>query len=232
MRTACRNRQCRGQGNREWGRSRRIRSARACFSPCPGRVNYCAKCGSPLVEGAQFCPQCGASVGTATPSQPVRGNRWWIVPSVLVGVVALAWLLLARMPFGTSDEPPARPQVDTVAEAPAPAPSATIVEVPPDAIETRNETQKGKPRAQTRLEISPSDAEAILRHYVTASDYYRVKGECLRINNRGYRNVGYTLEIWNACEPDGASRMLGSWRVDAKTREVFRRRDDGRYLRP
>lgn len=192
------------------------------------------------------------------------------MPSVLVGIVALAWLVLAGMPFGTSDEAPAKPQFDTVAEAPASAPPATIVEVPPDdahggtlpsaiteptiASEGSSpqtspavETQKGKTRPQdeqpippapssgrTRapLEISPSDAEGILRNYVTATDYYRVKDACLRINNRGYKNVGYTLEIWNVCEPDGASRMLGSWRIDAKTREVFRRRDDGRYLRP
>lgn len=201
----------------------------------------------------------------AIPSRPGRGSRWWIVPSVLVGVVVVAWLLLAGMPFGKSDKPPARPQVDTVAEAPAPAPapSSTIVEVPPDQdvggappvaipeptitaerssppTSRAAETQKGKTRPQapaparasTQLEISPSDAEAILHQYVTVTDYYRVKDECLRVNNRGYRNVGYTLEIWNACEPGGGSRMLGSWRVDAKTREVFRRRDDGRYLRP
>ena len=30
----------------------------------------------------------------------------------------------------------------------------------------------------------------------------------------------------------GSTRMLGRWRVDAKTREVFRQADDGRYLRP
>ena len=214
-------------------------------------------------------PESAPASSGAIPSRE-RGSRWWIVPAVLVGLVVLAWLVVAGMPFGTSDKPPATPQVDTVAEAPASAPSATIVEVPgdedrggtvpsvttepaipsegsspprPSAPETRKATTRTRDqqpippatspaRAEVQREISPSDAEGILRNYVTSTDYYRVKGECIRINNRGYKNVGYTLEIWNTCEPGGASRMLGSWRVDAKTREVFRRRDDGRYLRP
>ena len=226
--------------------------AAACFSRSPARVNDCAKCGSPLPPGSEFCSRCGASVRAAGPvPAPAPRNRWWIVPSILIGVVVLGWLFLRGMPFGTSEAPPERPRVETIAEGTASAgqataeESATIVDVDMPADDeperttppqTRQPVPPAQPPApaprQAPAEITSSDAEAILRNYVTSADYYRVRGECLRINNRGYRNVGYTLEIWDACQPGGASRMLGSWRVDAKTREVFRRRDDGRYLRP
>ena len=43
---------------------------------------------------------------------------------------------------------------------------------------------------------------------------------------------GFDYEVWHSCERGGGSRLLGRWRVDALTREVFRQYDDGRYLRP
>lgn len=80
-------------------------------------------------------------------------------------------------------------------------------------------------------ELTPSQATATLRSYVVATNYYRKGSDCLRVENRGYRNVGYDLEVWDTCA-GGGSRRLDRWRVDSKTREVFRQRDDGRYLRP
>jgi hypothetical protein len=88
------------------------------------------------------------------------------------------------------------------------------------------------PRAAPSEEISGDEAVATLRNYVRSTRYYPVAGECIRVENRGYRNVGYTLEVWHSCIGGGASRLLGRWRVDSKTREIFRQREDGRYLRP
>lgn len=88
------------------------------------------------------------------------------------------------------------------------------------------------PRAAPSEEISGEEAVATLRNYVRSRRYYPVASECIRVENRGYRNVGYTLEVWHSCAGGGASKLLGRWRVDSKTREVFRQHDDGRYLKP
>jgi hypothetical protein len=87
------------------------------------------------------------------------------------------------------------------------------------------------PPAQPAKEISDAEAAATLRP-VAAGFYDDVSSSCLEIRSHGYRNVGYTFSVWDACVQGGGSRMLGRWRVDSKTREVFRQREDGRYLRP
>lgn len=101
-------------------------------------------------------------------------------------------------------------------------PVAVVRPLPPPA--THGPAQRG--------EISGAEAQAVLRQYVASSNYYRVPGDCLRVDNDGYRNVGYTLDVWDRCNAGGNSRMLGRWRVDAKTGEVFRQRGDGRFTRP
>jgi cytoskeletal protein RodZ len=149
-------------------------------------------------------------------------------PSESATIVEVSSDELKDVPTSTTTEPVIVPK-----DSP---PAARAAE--PQRGTTRVPAQQPIPRAQppsrreVPAEISATDAEAILRNYVTSSNYYSLGGECVRINNRGYKNAGYTLEVWDACRPGGASRMLGSWRVDSKTREVFRRRDDGRYLKP
>lgn len=177
----------------------------------------------------------------------------------MVGIVVIAFLVLAGLPFGGKrrDGTPQRPRaVETVNEAPPPPQSATIVEVPSNLDETKAaKTKRPQPSVVApatvarqvpaakapspapvlasrveRSEISGAEAEAALREYVMSTNYYRLAANCVRVDNRGYQNVGYTLEMRDGC--GGGSRMLGRWRVDAKTREIFRQREDGRYLRP
>jgi hypothetical protein len=82
-------------------------------------------------------------------------------------------------------------------------------------------------------EITETQAENVLRGYVTSRRYYEnVRPECVQIRGSGYRNAGHGFSVWDGCAPGGGSRMLGRWRVDAKTQEVFVQGDDGRYLRP
>ena len=71
-----------------------------------------------------------------------------------------------------------------------------------------------------------------MRGYLTSRKVYDVESSCLQVRSQGYQNVGYTMSAWDSCNSGGGSRMLGRWRVDAKTREVFRQRADGRYLQP
>jgi hypothetical protein len=250
---------------------------------------HCANCGAPLAHDAQFCPRCGHAVAKppsrfpaaqpaapppVTPATPpvaptevvhARPGRvpWWIVPLVIVGIVVIAWLLMAGLPFGGDETPRVaeRPAAETIGEgspppASPPASSGTIVDVDADTAEepppvTITQTTAPPPPVTTTTaapppvivdqtpapivpprEISEEQAAAVLRGYVTSRRYYDVGPECVQIRGSGYRNVGYGFSVWTSCGTGGGSRMLGRWRVDAKTREVFVQGDDGRYLRP
>lgn len=238
---------------------------------------HCVKCGAPLQPGAAFCSRCGHAVSTGSiadvPKKIQRRAPWWIVPAVIVGIVAIAWLVLAGLPFGGERERDiaTTQQSETIAEGTTSRDAGTVIDVPPQGMDDEPETTTVTiapppltttttttittptttpiPTATTttpppvRVEpppaamppartITEAEAAAVLRGYVTSRNYYDVASECVRLNARGYRNEGYAFDIWHACAGGGASRLLGRWRVDAKTREVFRQRDDGRYLQP
>lgn len=277
-------------------------------------MSFCTKCGAPLAPGAQFCSKCGTAVRDMTPPPPPPPapvahpaqaaavppaphvppqarkrsvGTWWIVPLVIVGLVIVAWLLLAGLPFDREERRvDSRPAVDTIGEgaaapatpqqtgtlidlgdtagtaiqtqtipppvqttATAPATTTTTVVVPPPVVveERRPPPQQSpspsrpapqppaeQPPAEPReAEISEGEAAGTLHSYVTSRDYYDgVRDNCVEVRGHGYQNVGYTFSVWDACVSGGGSRMLGRWRVDARTREVFRQRDDGRYLPP
>ena len=151
------------------------------------------------------------------------------------GVAGLVLLLLIGLPFGGEDEAPARPRTETIAEAdpvPASAPpvTGTVVEVasdPPPV--SRPPVRTPAPATPVPAsEITEPQAEAVLRGYITSRRYYDTGPECVSLSTREYRNAGYTIDVHDSCN----SRQLGRWRVDSKTREIFRQREDGRYLRP
>ena len=124
------------------------------------------------------------------------------------------------------EEPVARPQ-PPVRTPPRPQPRPR--EEPRD--DPRDVPPPVRVAPRPSPELTSSQATATLRSYITQTNYYRKGTDCLRVENRGYRNIGYDLEVWDTCA-GGGSRRLDRWRVDSKTREVFRQQDDGRYRRP
>jgi hypothetical protein len=122
----------------------------------------------------------------------------------------------------------------TTTRAPYPAPARTIP-VPTEPVRTMPvrpapPVARPVPEPVTRnAEISESEAIGTLRSFVTSRDPYSVAPNCIGVASRGYKNVGYTLDVVDTCRD---SRPLGRWRVDSKTREIFRQREDGRFLRP
>jgi hypothetical protein len=140
------------------------------------------------------------------------------------------------VPTTTTEAPP--PNVSSTPTNTAPPPRRTIPvpTEPVQAIPVQPAPTRSDPapapvrRPVTRdAEISESEAVGTLRSFVTSRNPYGIASNCVGIASRGYRNVGYTLEVVDTCND---SRLLGRWRVDSKTREVFRQREDGRYLRP
>lgn len=124
----------------------------------------------------------------------------------------------------------------TVAPMPVPPPPSDIdaTPTPVPQPQPQPQPQRETPARETPpREISEDEATNVLRGYITSRTYYEgVRPECVQLRASGYQNVGYGFSVWDSCVSGGGSRMLGRWRVDAKTREVFRQRDDGRYLRP
>ena len=121
----------------------------------------------------------------------------------------------------------------------SPAPSPVIREVP-DSVRTpaiaapvpaprqAPPASTNRPPASTAGEISESEAVSVLDSYLMGSNPYDVDLRCLSVRSVSYRNAGYTLSVRDKC--DGG--VLGQWRLDSKTREIFRQRSDGRFLRP
>lgn len=80
---------------------------------------------------------------TTPVAKPADGpGKWWIVPLVIVGLVVIAWLVLAGLPFGGEERDTrgiAVEETGTIAEATAPttvSPTATIIEVPTERLPT------------------------------------------------------------------------------------------------
>lgn len=122
-------------------------------------------------------------------------------------------------------QPRQQPAPVIVDNRPAPRPSPPVTRPP---VQQPRQT----PAPQPAGEISEGEAAGVLRGHLASNNPYDVAGNCLQVRSGGYRNVGYGFSVWDTCVGGGGSRMLGRWRVDSKTREVFRQRDDGRYLRP
>lgn len=129
------------------------------------------------------------------------------------------------VPAAPSPQPASRPQQPSARPAVQPAPAPVIREespVPPPA--------PAAPRVEPSREgeISEEEAVATLQGFLDARNYYNIDNSCVSVRSLGYQNAGHTLEVSDRCN----SRSLGRWRVDSKTRELYRQRADGRYLQP
>jgi hypothetical protein len=154
---------------------------------------------------------------------------WVLVPLILIVLAILAWLILANFPL---DERRARERtIRESAVAERDGGTTTISELgttaPGDSIVVEQEEANDSPRREG--EISEAEALDTLRFYMTRNDSYDVADRCLSLRSQGYKNRGYTFEVHDSCR---GNRLLGRWRVDTKTGEVYRQRADGRYLSP
>jgi predicted nucleic acid-binding Zn ribbon protein len=207
-------------------------------------TTFCPHCGAEVPDGAQFCPRCGKEV--AVPVAPRPRALWWIIPVIVLVLGVVIFLLLTGAPYGRDEDKPVTPrasssETETIREGDsATAATATLVEEPPPVATTTTAAAGPPPVIHEEVpppvavvpaparEISADEAVNILRGFVTSRDYYRIGTACTSVRNAGYKNVGYTLEVHDTCN----DRLLGLWRVDARTREIFRQREDGRYLHP
>jgi eukaryotic-like serine/threonine-protein kinase len=122
------------------------------------------------------------------------------------------------------------PPVPTVPSSPVQqaSPAMTRPEARPAASPPPPATTDGRQR------MTASEATHTLLTRVRRLDYYDARPDCLRAGAVQYRNEGYSVEIRTRSCPDGPppNTLLGSWRVDAYSGEIFVRNERGRYVDP
>ena len=166
----------------------------------------------------------------ATQAPPPRRSRaaWWLVPLVILILGVIVWLLLGAFPLGERDRPRGA-ATETIGEGRAER-GSTAIDVTDGVEESEGEPRRSEAaRTETRGEVTERQAVSAVQDYVTARNFYDdVDDDCIRVSSLGYRNRGYTVQVSDSCD----SRTLGRWRVDTLTGELYRQREDGRYLRP
>jgi hypothetical protein len=80
--------------------------------------------------------------------------------------------------------------------------------------------------------LTEAQASSALLNRLVETNYYAAPASCLQIKSQGLKNAGYTLEILGKGCPGRADGLLGRWRVDAKSGELFVQHEDGKYRAP
>lgn len=169
------------------------------------------------VKESEAPPLTGTAGESRTQQSSEQGDAQFTIlePNVEGGVVPAAPSPqpTSRAPAQQSPRPPAQPFPAPVIREAGP--------VPPN-VPTAPREEPGEE------EISGDEAVATLQGFLDARNFYDIDDSCLSVRSLGYKNAGYTLEARDRCE----ERSLGRWRVDSKTRELYRQRADGKYRRP
>lgn len=81
--------------------------------------------------------------------------------------------------------------------------------------------------------VSEPQAAALLLKWLDQHNHYALAPNCIQTKSLGLKNAGYTIEILSLnCPGRTAGTILGRWRVDAYTSELFVQNADGKYHAP
>lgn len=82
--------------------------------------------------------------------------------------------------------------------------------------------------------VSETSAMQILRSWITTRNVYPADSACFQVRSLGLKNAGYTAEaIAGDCNAErAAGSVIGKWRVDAITGDVYVQNARGRYVSP
>lgn len=89
-----------------------------------------------------------------------------------------------------------------------------------------------QPQVQPQPQPSLSEADAAdrMRDYLADNSPYAVDSDCLTVRSLGQSNRGYTMEVRDTCHEPPA--LLGYWRVDAVTGDIYRQGENGKFVKP
>lgn len=215
---------------------------------------FCPRCGESLLASAGPAPTTGTEKQPSSPPVRRRSKMMWLWVLITIGVVVVFGLVvLSFFPIGENevtrqDDPPRvveeseGPETTTFVEVPGSAPAVTepeIEEMEPERAAAAPDNRLSERDAIAGLstasppegDLSEAGAVATLLGWVTTNDHYDVRDSCIGVRSQGYSNRGYTIELL-ALNCDGRDGLLGRWRVDTLTHDVYEQKPDGRYLSP
>lgn len=67
---------------------------------------------------------------------------------------------------------------------------------------------------------------------IKANQYHDLPIECLLPKSSGYKNAGYTIELFNTCGEQSHPSLVSRWRIDANSGKLFRQNEKGKYAPP
>ncbi len=203
-------------------------------------------------------PTTAAAVTAAQSTNHVKSRSappWWIFLMVIAAAVGLwaflrprseperqkpASTVLSNSRTGSGVEQAKKRELETVEEGTveaSDAPSEFAVreeEVEPARTKPAEVRDAEVREARSNGLLSASEASARLLAFIRSRDYYDLQPGCLTTGSPIFRNVGYTITvITRRCEEQSEEgRIVGNWRVDAKSGEIFVRNRSARYVRP
>lgn len=82
-------------------------------------------------------------------------------------------------------------------------------------------------------QITEEQAIHQLTTWIKSNRYYDFPLDCLRTKSLGHKNAGYTFElVAEGCLGNSPEGVVGRWRVDAKTAEIYVQNGAGKYVSP
>src|SRR6266478_7512521 len=82
-------------------------------------------------------------------------------------------------------------------------------------------------------QISEEQAIHELMTWIKSHPSYYSQVDCLKPKSLEYKNAGYTIEITaEGCPGNRPKGVVGRWRVDAKTSEIYVQNKAGKYVSP
>jgi len=121
--------------------------------------------------------------------------------------------------------------IPATSERPAPTVDAST---PASTVREEKPASSTPPRPEAALKVSEGEATEILRNWIVSRKFYPADSACIQVRSLGFKNAGYTAEaVSGGCNPATPSgSVVGKWRIDAATGEVFVQNARGRYVSP
>lgn len=80
--------------------------------------------------------------------------------------------------------------------------------------------------------LTEKEAIQSLMAEIKENQYHDLPIECLLPKSFGYKNAGYTIELFNTCGKQSHPFLVSRWRIDANSGKLFRQNEKGKYTPP
>lgn len=79
--------------------------------------------------------------------------------------------------------------------------------------------------------LTEDEAIQLFMSEMKEKQYHGIPIECLLPKSSGYKNAGYTIELFKICGESSPS-LISRWRIDANSSKTYRQNEKGKYVSP